>query len=57
MGEGAFQLEQELAGNAWLTCPATEQVLFDVPWQERYKAVLAQMGIDPGQLDQSVGHA
>ncbi len=56
-GWSAGQLEQELAGNAWLTCPATEQVLFDVPWQERYKAVLAQMGIDPGQLDQSVGHA
>ena len=51
------QLEEELAGNAWLTCPASDAILFDTPWQDRYRAVLAQMGIDPGQLDQSVGHA
>ena len=56
-GWGAGQLEEELAGNAWLTCPATDDLLFDTPWQDRYRKVLARMGIDPGQLDQSVGHA
>ncbi|MFC4257997.1 YqgE/AlgH family protein [Marinobacter lacisalsi] len=56
-GWGAGQLEEELAGNAWLTCPASDAILFDTPWQDRYRTVLAQMGIDPGQLDQSVGHA
>ena len=56
-GWSAGQLEEELAGNAWLTCPASADLLFDTPWQDRYKTVLAQMGIDPGQLDQSVGHA
>lgn len=56
-GWGAGQLEEELEGNAWLACPASESILFDTPWKERYRAVLAQMGIDPGQLDASVGHA
>ena len=56
-GWGAGQLEEELAGNAWLTCPASDAILFDTPWQDRYRKVLAGMGIDPGQLDQSVGHA
>lgn len=56
-GWGQGQLEEELSGNAWLACPASEDILFDTPWQDRYAAVLKRMGIDPGQLDQSVGHA
>ena len=56
-GWSAGQLEEELAGNAWLACTASDVLLFDTPWQDRYKSVLARMGIDPGQLDQSVGHA
>lgn len=56
-GWGAGQLEEELASNAWLTCAASDAILFDTPWQDRYRTVLARMGIDPGQLDQSVGHA
>ncbi|SFR63050.1 putative transcriptional regulator [Marinobacter daqiaonensis] len=56
-GWGAGQLEEELAGNAWLTCPASNAILFSTPWRERYRAVLASMGIDPGQLGSSVGHA
>ncbi len=51
------QLEEELAGNAWLICPASASVLFDTRWEDRYSAVLALMGIDLSQLDQSVGHA
>lgn len=56
-GWGEGQLEEELTGNAWLTCPASHEILFETPWQERYGVVLKKMGIDPGQLDQSVGHA
>jgi len=25
------QLEEELSGNAWLTCPVDEHILFDLP--------------------------
>lgn len=56
-GWGAGQLEQELAGNFWLTCPADPDILFNIPWQQRLPAALAGMGIDWNQLSGSVGHA
>ncbi|MBD3658263.1 MULTISPECIES: YqgE/AlgH family protein [Marinobacter] len=56
-GWGEGQLEDELASNAWLTCPATTDILFRTPWQDCYGAVLALMGIDLNQLSESVGHA
>lgn len=51
------QLEDELAGNAWLTCPASGDLLFETPWQQRYAAVLERLGVDLNQLSDSVGHA
>lgn len=56
-GWGEGQLEAELGSNAWLTCPASTDILFRTPWNERYQAVLALMGIDLNQLSESVGHA
>lgn len=56
-GWGAGQLEQELAGNFWLNCPADPDILFSVPWQQRLPAALARLGIDWNQLSDSVGHA
>ena len=49
-GWGAGQLEHELATNAWLTVPATEQLVFSTPPYERYDAALKALGIDPVQL-------
>ncbi|MCG8519294.1 MAG: YqgE/AlgH family protein [Pseudomonadales bacterium] len=51
------QLEEELAGNSWLTCPADANMMFQTPWQDLYKAALAGMGIDLNQLSESTGHA
>jgi putative transcriptional regulator len=51
------QLEEELGSNAWLTCPASTDILFGTPWNKRYKAVLRLMGIDLNQLSETVGHA
>lgn len=51
------QLEQELGSNSWLTCPASTDILFRTPWEERYKAVLTKIGIDLNQLSESIGHA
>lgn len=49
-GWTAGQLEQELAANAWLTVPATEQLVFSTPPYDRYDAALTALGIDPVQL-------
>ncbi|WP_018403628.1 YqgE/AlgH family protein [Marinobacter gelidimuriae] len=56
-GWGDGQLEAELGGNTWLTCPASPDLLFRTPWSRRYQAVLASMGIDINQLSETTGHA
>jgi len=56
-GWSAGQLEQELSGNAWLTCPADERILFDLPPEKRLHAALESLGVDPSHLSSRVGHA
>jgi putative transcriptional regulator len=51
------QLEQELADNAWLSVPATEHILFDLPAEERLSAAMALLGIDYASLSEEAGHA
>jgi putative transcriptional regulator len=54
---GAGQLEQELAENAWLTVPADQAILFDVPIEQRWHAAARRLGVDLGQLPGYIGHA
>jgi putative transcriptional regulator len=51
------QLEQEIAQNGWLTCPATHNVLFDENIARTYERALAMIGVDPTRLSHEVGHA
>ncbi|WP_028117532.1 YqgE/AlgH family protein [Ferrimonas senticii] len=51
------QLEQELAENSWLTVPANQQLLFEVPAQLRWQQALANLGVTAAQLSTEVGHA
>jgi putative transcriptional regulator len=56
-GWGAGQLEQEIAENGWLTCPASPEFLFDGDIDRIYERVLASIGIDPTHLSHQAGHA
>lgn len=56
-GWSAGQLEQELAGNAWLTVPADPRIIFEVPAEERLNAAVGLLGIDFSSLSGAVGHA
>jgi putative transcriptional regulator len=56
-GWGAGQLEEELADNAWLTCPADERILFDVPFEQRIDAAAGKLGIDFNLISGVAGHA
>lgn len=56
-GWGAGQLEDELARNAWLNVLSSNQILFDLPPDERYDAALAQLGIRASMLTGDAGHA
>src|SRR5690606_26947747 len=56
-GWGAGQLEQEIADNYWLTCPASEEILFHTPHAQKFHAALASLGVDLHRLSPKAGHA
>ncbi len=51
------QLESEIRANAWLTCNAFEDIIFEMPIETRWEAATRKMGIDPSQLSDIAGHA
>jgi len=56
-GWGPGQLEQELAANAWLSCPAEQQIIFNTPIEERWQAAARLIGIDLQLMSNDAGHA
>ncbi len=56
-GWDAGQLEGELQENAWLTCPATTEILFDVPYDARVDKAAQTLGIDFKLMSGQAGHA
>ena len=56
-GWTAGQLEHELAQNAWLTVPAVDSIVFDLPSEERLAAAMELLGIDFARLHHGAGHA
>ncbi|MBZ0072642.1 MAG: YqgE/AlgH family protein [Thiohalobacteraceae bacterium] len=56
-GWGAGQLEREMAENAWLSGPASTEVLFDTPVSRRWEAAAALLGVDLNLLSGDKGHA
>ena len=51
------QLEHEMTENTWLTVPASEHILFDLPPEERLPAAMALLGVDYASLVENAGHA
>lgn len=51
------QLEQEIADNAWLSCEANPDILFDTALDQRRDAVARLMGIDMHNVVGQSGHA
>ena len=56
-GWGEGQLEQEIADNAWLSTPASREILFHLPAESRWHAAVGHMGIDLTRLSGEAGHA
>jgi putative transcriptional regulator len=56
-GWGAGQLEQEMAANAWLSVPATNEIIFDTPFASRWREAARLLGIDLATLSSDAGHA
>ncbi|MDO6462249.1 YqgE/AlgH family protein [Granulosicoccaceae sp. 1_MG-2023] len=51
------QLEDEVAANAWLTCPADLTILFATPAQDKLDAAMKTLGISFADLSTDSGHA
>jgi len=56
-GWGPGQLDAEILANGWLTVPFSRELLFEVPYEERYDVALGSMHITRASLSQFAGHA
>lgn len=56
-GWGPGQLEKEIQENSWLVAPFSENILFDLPTDQRWKSALASIGVkDVNHLSGLSGH-
>lgn len=51
------QLEQEVMNNAWLVCPFKSEILYDVPFIQRWEYAGSMIGVKMNQLSSIIGHA
>ena len=56
-GWEAGQLEQEMLHNTWLNVPADPEIIFDVPFTDRWSVAAQTIGVDISQISPHVGHA
>lgn len=56
-GWGAGQLRDEVNQNAWLTCDATHELVFDQPSDDKWDAALASLGVSAEMLSSTAGSA
>ena len=56
-GWEAGQLENEMLANSWLNVPATTDIVFDLPFSDRWAAAAREIGIDLSRMSPDAGHA
>lgn len=56
-GWHAGQLEQEISQNLWLTIPASRELIFDTPLEDRWLLAGRHLGVDMSLLPSMAGHA
>jgi putative transcriptional regulator len=53
----AGQMEEEIVNNFWLTLPASPNILFDIPFEQRWLKAMNFLGVDVTKLAYMGGHA
>jgi putative transcriptional regulator len=56
-GWGGGQLEQEMSANAWLSGPASNEIIFRMDSSARWLAAAQLLGVDLNLLSGEAGHA
>lgn len=51
------QLEKEMLENAWLSVPADEGIVYELPYEQRWPAVWRMLGVDLERMSSTAGHA
>lgn len=57
VGWGDHQLDQEVIDNKWLVCPYKAELLYEVPFAERWEYAGLIIGVKMNQLTSDAGHA
>jgi len=56
-GWGPLQVEGEVAHGAWVPLPLSEDLVLDVPHEERWAAAVRRLGLEPGGFTMGGGGA
>lgn len=56
-GWGANQLEAEMIQDSWLVCPYRPELLYEVPFANRWEYAASTIGVKMSQLISTIGHA
>jgi len=56
-GWQAGQLEDEMLANSWLNVPASTDIVFDLPFGDRWASAARKIGIDISRMSSDAGHA
>jgi putative transcriptional regulator len=56
-GWEAGQLEAEMLSNTWLNVPATQEIIFEMPFEQRWRSAAATLGIDISRVSSHARHA
>lgn len=51
------QLEDEMLANSWLNVPASTDIVFDMPFGDRWASAARKLGIDISRIAPDAGHA
>lgn len=51
------QLEEEMLANSWLNVPTSPDIVFDLPFADRWAAAAQLMGVDISRMSPDAGHA
>ena len=49
--------EKELQNNVWLVCPYRSEILYEIPFEDRWEYAGSTLGIKMNQLSHNIGHA
>lgn len=51
------QLEKEIVENVWLVCPYRSEILYEIPFEDRWEYAAKTLGVRMEQLTGGMGHA